>query len=99
MMLSYCSDWVRKKGDIPIWGVFLPITLLFQGFSIVTNCVPKHAKERKGLVSKLQNMSSSHIKVKKATVHVFYMATPGHSSESVELYRSYSLVDIGPKWA
>ncbi len=34
----------------------------------------------------LQNMASGHVKVKKGTSHVFYMATPRHASESVEHY-------------
>ena len=29
----------------------------------------------------LQNMTSGHIKVKKGTSHVFYMATPSHATE------------------
>ncbi len=33
----------------------------------------------------LQNMTIGHIKVKKGTGHVFYMATPSHASESVIL--------------
>ncbi len=31
----------------------------------------------------LQYMASGHIKVKKGTGHVFYMATPSHATESV----------------
>ena len=31
----------------------------------------------------LQNQASGHIKVKKGTGHVFYMATPSHTNESV----------------
>ncbi len=31
----------------------------------------------------LQNMASGHIKVKKGTGYVFYMATPSNSTESV----------------
>ena len=31
----------------------------------------------------LQNMASGHIKVKKGTGYVFYMATPSHATESV----------------
>ncbi len=31
----------------------------------------------------LQNMTSGHIKVKIGTGHVFYMATPSHTTESV----------------
>ncbi len=31
----------------------------------------------------LQNMTSGHVKVKKGTGHVFYMATPSHATESV----------------
>ncbi len=31
----------------------------------------------------LQNKASDHIKVKKGTGHVFYLATPSHGTESV----------------
>ena len=31
----------------------------------------------------LQNMASGHVKVKKGTGLVFYMATPSHATESV----------------
>ena len=31
----------------------------------------------------LQNIVSGHVKVKKGTGHVFYMATPSHATESV----------------
>ncbi len=31
----------------------------------------------------LQDQASGHIKVKKRTGHVFYMATPSHTNESV----------------
>ncbi len=31
----------------------------------------------------LQNQASGHIKVKKGSCHVFYMATPSHTNESV----------------
>ncbi len=31
----------------------------------------------------LQNQASGRIKVKKGTGHVFYMATPSHTNESV----------------
>ena len=31
----------------------------------------------------LQNMTRVHMKVKKGTGHVFYMATPSHATESV----------------
>ncbi len=34
----------------------------------------------------LQNMTSGHIKVKKGTSHVFYMATPSHATESVVIW-------------
>ncbi len=30
----------------------------------------------------LQNMASGHVKVKKGTGHVFYIATPSHATES-----------------
>ncbi len=33
----------------------------------------------------LQNMASGHVKVKKGTGHVFYMATPSHATESVSI--------------
>ncbi len=31
----------------------------------------------------LQNMASGHLKVKKGTGHVFYMATPSHATDSI----------------
>ena len=33
----------------------------------------------------LQNMASGHIKVEKGTRHVFYMATPSHANENVDM--------------
>ncbi len=37
----------------------------------------------------LQNQASGHIKVKKGTGHVFYMAIPSHTNESVQ----YKMLD------
>ncbi len=38
----------------------------------------------------LQNQASGHIKVKKGTGYVFYMATPSHTNESV-VYHAISI--------
>ncbi len=35
-------------------------------------------------------MTSGHIKVKKGTGHVFYMATPSNATESVECVKPWS---------
>ncbi len=42
-----------------------------------------HSRERR---LTCQNMASGHVKVKKGTGHVFYMATPSHATESVDLH-------------
>ncbi len=43
-------------------------------------------------VQLLQNMASGHVKVKKGTGHVFYMATPSHATESVSSCASIFLL-------
>ncbi len=45
----------------------------------------------------LQNQASGHVKVKKGTRHVFYMATPSHTNESVwtDVYLyAYTLIPL-----
>ncbi len=39
----------------------------------------------------LQSMASGHVKVKKGTGHVFYMATPSHATGSVHVPVKLSL--------
>ena len=40
----------------------------------------------------VQNQTSGHIKVKKGTGHVFYMATPSHANESAGACIKYGTV-------
>ena len=42
----------------------------------------------------LQNQASGHIKVKKGSGHVFYMATPSHTNESVVIYIYHVFYDL-----
>ncbi len=47
----------------------------------------------------LQNMASGHVKVKKGTGHVIYMATPSHATESVTVtYQSTVSVHSESVW-
>ena len=43
-----------------------------------------HGQSSCHLYMAFQNMTSGHVKGKKGTGHVFYMATPSHATESVK---------------